>query len=103
MFPDLKEGLLLLAIYEEVRSNLGNIQGLASAYSWPKASVTRFVIQEAEEKLFLEHLGIFWARCCSESHVSSWKAEGIFKHLGLVYNNGVNITIVWFAVFSPFP
>lgn len=42
-----EEGLPLLAIYEEVRSNLGNVQGPASADIWPRASVTRFLIQKA--------------------------------------------------------
>lgn len=40
--PRVEEGLLLLAIYEEIRSNLGNMQGPASAEIWPRAPIFNF-------------------------------------------------------------
>lgn len=42
--PRVEEGLLLLSIYEEIRSNLGKIQGPASAEIWPRAPITGFLI-----------------------------------------------------------
>lgn len=42
--PGIEEGLLLLSVYEEIRSNLGKIQGPASAEIWPRAPISRFPI-----------------------------------------------------------
>ena len=42
--PGVEEGLLLLSVYEEVGSNLGKIQGHASAEIWPRSPITRFAI-----------------------------------------------------------
>lgn len=42
--PGSEEVLLFLTIYEEIRPNLGKIQGPASAEIWPRASITRFLI-----------------------------------------------------------
>lgn len=98
-----------LAICEERRPNLGKIQGLASAEIWPGALITRFpvsLLKGGRKKwLFLAWLGVSWARHSSESQASYWKGERVFEHfyLGVVYNNCVNINIVYLAVFPHFP
>lgn len=79
------EGSLLLALHEEKRPILGEIQGPAlNSEIWPRAPITRFpiLVVKKEQGKKKNKLGEPW--CCSEGQVSSWKVERILKYLGTV-------------------